>query len=190
MKKRLVGAALAMLTVILLANRPVSPEECALCNAENYPNPCLMDLHTGRVEELKVYDTGWYSEDLMYYKAREFSTEQTIGTMSFISCAGLAGVRSTGTYPRCELTLPERPASIRKTYYCRACRQLLSQISAKGYVVLDTYDLENKGVYPVREGAHYTLRCFEITVEEGLLTVEGTMEVVEGGSYGRGLLRP
>ena len=165
----------------------VSPEACVLCSAENYPNLCLLDLHTGTVEELKVYDTGRYSEDLMYFEAREFSREQTIGTMSLIRCAGLEGVRLTGSYPYCELTLPKWPGRIQSNYYCRDCYDLLRGVSGRGYVLVDTYDPDHKSVYPMEDG---TARCFDISVDQGLLTVRGKMEVVEGGSYGKGLLQP
>ena len=195
MNKVFSGIVLALIPLMVLVSwtaeyhRPietVSPEACVLCNAENYPNLCLLDLQTGAVEELKVYDTGLYSEDLMYYEAREFSREQTMGTLSLIHCAGLEGIRVTGSYPRCELTLPGRPGRIRSGLYCRDCYDLLRTISGEGYVLLDTYDTEHKTAHPLENG---TVRCFDISVEDGLLTVTGRMEVIEGGPYGKGLLR-
>ena len=79
--------------------QPALPENCALCTVKEYPNLSLLDLSTGAAQELKVYNTGLYSEDLMYYVTGEFSREQPMGTMELVRCAGLEGVRFTGEYP-------------------------------------------------------------------------------------------
>lgn len=166
--------------------QPALPENCALCTVKEYPNLSLLDLSTGAAQELKVYNTGLYSEDLMYYVTGEFSREQPMGAMELVRCAGLEGVRFTGEYPFCQLELPSRRRSIRKSLYCRDCFALLDGLSQTGWVLLDTHG----GVtpYSVNEGDDYTTPYFHVTVDRGSLIVEETIQVLEGGPYGQGTL--
>lgn len=208
MKKKILGiGALALAAIGIVAaivipkmvepedlGEPATKEVCVLCNAEKYPNLCFINLNTGAIAELEVYEAGLYSDDMMHCDMREFDQYQNIGTMNYVHCLGMTGARFTGIHTRCELHYPEDTGRIQKQYYCKDCYEKLSSVSKKGYLILDTYDLENIGIYTLNKGDEHSIRCFNVTVaydkeyKDTMIKIEGTLEIVEGGPYGQGII--
>ena len=165
--------------------------QCVLCNAEKHANPCLIDLSTGEIGELPIYDVGLPSESGT--AETEFRKEQPFGTFSFVKCAGANGYKTTGTYNKCSFTLPVKSKHIQRALYCKDCYELLSSVSKKGYLLLDLYDLENIQVYSIESGDVHSVRCFEISViwdaknNDTNVDVCGTLEIMDG-EHGVGMI--
>ena len=69
------------------------PRHCALCEAPQSNAPCLLDLHSGEVAELRI-STG------------ELSDDPSTFTFSFMDVLGNTGYRDTGAR-MCKVTLPQ-----------------------------------------------------------------------------------
>ena len=132
------------------------PERCALCGEKKqYHAPCLIDLSTGQMGELRVYTydpTGPGTLD-----PRE---AQCSGTISFPSCAGLTAARDTD-FHTCQVILPREQDLMDPALFCRECRRLLAGAGLEGYAVLDLYDPDHIRAYPIRAG---TIRDYRISV--------------------------
>lgn len=167
-----------------------SSENCVLCNVGKCSNLHLINLSTGDIGEIQVYDVGVLVENGNIMDTSEFSTNQTTGTFNFVNCVGLTGFRTTGTYNTCEIELPENVQTIRKKHYCASCYEQLTAISNKGYLILDSYDPDNKQVYSTDAGDHHLIRVFDasVSMDEGKLRlrVVGMLEIEEDeNGYGR-----
>lgn len=192
MKKVVMGCAFVVIIVfcITFGNWFSVSENCVLCSAGKYSNLQLINLSSGDIGELQVYDVGLLVEDGKIMDTTEFSTNQTTGTFNFVNCAGLTGYRTTGTYNTCEIELPEKTQTIRRKYYCPACYEQLTSVSNNGYLILDTYNPDDKKVYSTKEGDHHLIRVFDVSVamDDGKmrLKVVGTLKIEEDeNGYGR-----
>ncbi len=167
MKRNTIVGTLAAIFVlgICLGSNMTGPGACVLCKVEKCPNPCLINLNTGEIGELEVYDKGLASDDEMTLDFQEISSMQTFGTFNHLECAGLDGYRVTGTYNECSLTLPEKLLRIDRKHYCKDCYKELSTVSKEGYILLDTYAPENLGIYSLNIGDEHKVRFFDISVE-------------------------
>lgn len=146
------------------------PEVCALCengNGVRYHAPCLVNLTTGAVGELRVYDPD-------PRRRGEIAAVQQAGTFSLMSCAGAEAVRDTDAHT-CRATLPKKGGNMAPGHFCRACRALLADTAKEGghalanvvrsgYILVDLYDLTDIRLYPIREGADYAVREYEVSV--------------------------
>lgn len=191
MKRNTIKIALVVLIIlgVLVGASMLVPRECVLCDVEQYANICLINLHTGEIEELEVYDVGRLYENGKVLDTREFSNRQTFGTFNFVNCAGLTGYRTTGTHNTYEMDVPDKVQRISRKHYCSDCYKQLVAVSNKGYLILDSYNPEDKQIYSMNEGDHHLIRVFDVSViaaEEKLtLKVIGTMEIEEG-EHGQG----
>lgn len=135
------------------------PEVCALCgngHGLRYHAPVLVDLSTGSVGELRVYDSDFRQKDGL-------AAVQSTGTFSFLHIAGLIGYRDTSNHTS-HVTLTEELLPMDPAYFCRDCRTLLAGTSTKGYVLADLYDLDRITVYAVVEGAEYAIRDYTVSI--------------------------
>ncbi len=131
-----------------------SSVECCLCNSAPLHAPALVNLSTGEILELTVYDTD-------PFRPGELAEEQLTGTFSFIRGAGVSGYRESGKYVKATVTL--EGSQINKRSFCRECRQLLA--GCKGYALVDIYDPCQPVAYPVSE-RNFELRCYKIDIVE------------------------
>lgn len=138
------------------------PEQCALCgDGMPYHAPCLLDLSTGQMGELKVYNP----HPSLVGEIAPIEMQQN-GTFNFQSCARLMGIRDTSNHI-CKVTLPEERDLINPALYCQDCRQLLAVAGLEGYVIVDLYNLGSIQAYPIRAGMDEVIRDYRITVTEG-----------------------
>ncbi len=137
------------------------PEVCALCgngSGMSYHAPVVVNLATGEVGELRVYDPDPHHRN-------EIAKEQSTGTFCFLSVAGLTGYRDTCDHTS-HVTLPKEKEwmLIDPSYFCHSCRTLLADTATTGYAVVDLYDLDNIMVYAIEKGAEYTIRDYSVSI--------------------------
>ena len=166
-----------MVTVIAVitvrnAAMPPNPEDCSICGHLKCHAPCLLNLATGEIGELELYQPH-------YQKVGEIAEEQTGGTFSFIYLSGLQGIRLTDPW-YIEVDVPMEGGMKKQTSFCGKCRKLLDEYE-QGYVLLDLYDWENPVVYDFDDGATYEIRCYQIVItakwidREFHLRINGTL---------------
>lgn len=121
------------------------PERCALCSEDTrYHAPCLVDLSTGQMGEMKVYtDCPSQQGELAPEERRQ------TGTFHFQPCAGLTGIRDTCNHTF-QVTLLEERELMDPALFCGKCRKLLAGAGLEGYVIVDLYDREYIRAYPIR----------------------------------------
>lgn len=146
------------------------PERCALCSEERrYQAPCLINLSTGQMGEMKVYTYGPTSQGKLDPREERFSA-----TFSFPSCAGLTSARDTYSHT-CKVPIPAKRELINPALFCKECRQLLAGAGLEGYVILDLYDRDHMQAYPLRDE---TIRDYRITIHSG---TNGSVELCVTG---------
>lgn len=145
---------------------------CALCGFGDgiaYHAPCLLNLATGEMGEMKVFD---YRPE----SSLELSERQQTGTFSFLYVDGkVSAYRDTCDHSS-HATLPVELPAMKKRFFCRECQQLLSKASSTGYILADLFDLDAIQVFPVSVGAKYEIRNYSVSViihnESGRLSVD------------------
>ena len=97
---------LVLVTTILPAPEP---ERCAICDSIPFHAPALVNLETGEVGELEVYEPH-------PFKVAELNEYQQGGTFSFIHAAGLNGYSDTANWET-HITIPINEISMRKSIF-------------------------------------------------------------------------
>lgn len=163
------------IAVLLVSQMP--PKECILCTEAPHHAPCLLNLSTGEIGELTVYDTNPFN-------SKTLSDEQTTGTFSFLHCAGLIGYRDTA----CELCRFDIPCDADKyepSYFCRRCRNALASYRNHAFVLVDTFEAGEPLILPISKSVTYEMRCYRISAvysnehDRYELTVSGTLILPE-----------
>lgn len=157
------------------------PEICALCrngSGISYHAPVLVDLSTGEVGELQVYDI-----DLQH--RNEFAEEQSTGTFSLINVAGLTGYRDTGEHSS-NVTLPENKEPVVSAHFCRDCRAALASTATEGYILADLYNPCEIATYAIEENTVYMIRDYTVFISSQdksgnfSIHVTGSLSMKEG----------
>ena len=148
MKKTMLIAAAACLVLCIfgMAMARRDPAHCALCEAPESDVPCILDLHSGEVAELRI------STD-------ELSDDPSTFTFSFMDVLGNTGYRDTGAR-MCKVTLPQDNLRLLPSCFCRDCREKLQSVRKDHYAVLDT---ASKNVYPLQESS-LTISEYSVTI--------------------------
>lgn len=154
--------AVILITFALLvgfALRKEVPEECALCTAESTHCPMLVNLSTGEIGNLMVYNL----HNALPSRLAPTEEQQT-GTFSFLSCAGLIGYRDTA----CELVsidIPDDADSPNRWMFCTNCWELVKRYPEERFLIADLYNPESPVLLPIVAGAAYQIRCYTIVAE-------------------------
>jgi hypothetical protein len=131
-------------------------KECCLCSSFRYHAPCLVDLKTGEMIELRLY------EDHPALVA-ELSEEQSHnGTFSFIRLNGVSGTKLTGP-EKVELLVPNE--TVLFPALCNKCKQQLPSGLASRFVLADLHGMEDKYLIPIVADTALSLRCYDISME-------------------------
>lgn len=157
------------------------PEICSICQKGDgirYHAPVLVNLSTGRIRELKIYDndprTTWEVAEEQRWDDWVFTVIDDNATMSW-SSVDHTNVAHIG----------EGLAKFNPSYFCRECRALLAETGNRGYVILDLYDLGNIQGFAVKAGSEYTIRDYTVSIykdsNNGGLTVEVTGHLFGAG---------
>lgn len=153
------------------------PDVCAVCgngNGTEFHAPVLVNLSTGEVGELRVYESSKSGT------SPSIASIQNVGTFYFSKCAGLTGWVETYSHTH-TIEIPQKGGPIVMEHYCRDCRALLASVSSCGYVLLDLYDVEHIRAYMLQKDSSYDIREYEISIfqdkNKGDLTVKVRGEV-------------
>jgi len=137
------------------------PKICALCGSGDgtaYHAPCLLNLATGKMGEMRVFD---YRPET----SLELSERQQTGTFSFLYIDGEVSAYRDTCDQSSHATLPAERPSMKKRLFCSSCRQILFNVNNSGYVIADLYDLSNVQVFSVQEGMSYQIREYNVLVQ-------------------------
>ena len=156
------------------------PERCALCGngyGTRYHAPAIVNLSTGELGELQVYDN--HCEI-----AGKLAEDQEMGVFCFGRCADLTIARVAGDH-YCHTTLPDELKLLVPDLFCHECRRLLAETTDRGYVLLDMYDLRNIQVFVIEDGAEYTIRDYTVSIYQNDKKTNLSIEVA-GHLFGAG----
>ena len=177
MKKYIIPMITVILILILArAILPApEPERCAICDSIPFHAPALVNLATGEVGELAVYDPH-------PFKVAELNEYQQGGTFSFIYAAGLNGYSDTANWET-HITIPTNENEYEEKYFCMSCRILISAHTEKGFLLLDLRTPESFGILSIDSEQIQSVRCYEIQTKQDLdeieIIVHGTLEIVD-----------
>ncbi len=150
------------------------PECCAVCeerNGNRYHAPVLVNISTGTMRELEIYD-----RDL--HRPWEVAEEQRWDDWVFTFIDGNATMSWSSEDHKNIADIGEKIGKIAPALFCHDCRALLADTATEGYALLDLYDLEDIQAYAVEAGAEYTIRDYTVSIykdkENGGLKVEVT----------------
>lgn len=145
----------AMILIVWNVVAPPASEDCSICGHLKCHAPCILNLATGEIGELELYQPH-------FQKVGEIAEEQTGGTFSFIYPAGLQGIRLTDPW-YIEVAVPMEAGRKNISYFCKECRKLLDDYE-RGFVLIDIYDLQSPKIYDFQDGVTYEMRCYHIAI--------------------------
>ena len=122
------------------------PSHCVLCDVPESDVPCLMDLHSGEVCELRVYDETMLDDPTSAY-------------FSFMNSLGNIGYRDTGDH-YCKVSLPHDNIRMSAHLFCKDCQNKLQDCRKDHYAVLDTNSLT---AYPIQTG-HISIGDYAVEI--------------------------
>jgi len=157
-------------SLIAILSVSTQPEQCALCEQESYHAPCVLNLSTGEVLELAVYDE--------YQIQAGRIKEQEGGFFTFLRGAGLIGYRDTANW-MAQVSLPERTDIKKLMLFCKDCRHQLKKYGREDFILADFYTVGAPVLFMIQDGAEYKVRCYQILVNETdkfTITVYGRMQ--------------
>lgn len=144
--------AVTSFATTLILYKP-EPEFCALCHPAPYHAPCLVNITTGEITELDIYEAH-------AVKVGEVSPTQSGGYMR-LSMAGGVFVHSSPDTQTANTSIPIEKARLNKAEFCFDCRKLLASAKTK-YVLADLYDPDNIIIYDIVDGLCCTTRYYEV----------------------------
>ena len=177
MKKYIIPMITVILILILArAILPApEPERCAICDSIPIHAPALVNLATGEVGELTVYDPH-------PFKVAELNPYQQGGTFSFIYAAGLNGYSDTANWET-HITIPTNENEYEEKHFCKSCRERIAGHTDKGFLLLDLRTPESFGILSIDSEQIQSVRCYEIQTKQDLdeieIIVHGTLEIVD-----------
>ena len=177
MKKYIIPMITVILILILArAILPApEPERCAICDSIPMHAPALVNLATGEVGELTVYEPH-------PFKVAELNPYQQGGTFSFIYAAGLNGYSDTANWET-HITIPTNENEYEEKFFCNACRERIAAHTDKGFLLLDLRTPESFGILSIDSVQMQSVRCYEIQTKQDLdeieIIVHGTLEIVD-----------
>ena len=149
------------------------PEECALCDAFPRHAPCLVDLNTGELRELEIYQPH-------HTKVAELSDEQYGGYMSLVQFGDIRGILLGAD--SVELKAPVNTNGFLKGLFCNKCRKLLKENNCQVYILADLRNPSTPTVWQIKDGTSFSVRCYEIDItasddrEKLIIVMKGTLK--------------
>ena len=176
--KKYIIPILAVILILIFARAILSapePERCAICDSIPMHAPALVNLATGKVGELTVYDPH-------PFKVAELNPYQQGGTFSFIYTAGINGYSDTANWET-HITIPTNENEYEEKFFCKACRECISGHTEKGFLLLDLRTPESFSIISLESDVIQTVRCYEIQTKQRLdeieIIVHGTLEIID-----------
>lgn len=176
MKKYIIPTiAVILILICVITILPASnPIRCAICESIPYHAPALVNLATGEVGELPVYEPH-------PFKLAELNPYQQGGTFSFIYVAGINGYSDTANWET-HITIPTNENEYEEKFFCKSCRILISSHTENGFLLLDLREPEKFSILSLGSDEIQRLRCYEIQTtqqsNEVEIEIHGTLEIV------------
>ena len=174
MKKAVILCIALLITLSACwANQNRDPEKCSLCDNLSYHAPCIVNLSTGGILELSVYEPHPFT-------AGALAKEQRTGYFAFIQGAGVSGHKLGGK--SVTVTIPTESEGLNRQYFCTACLDLLTDYANQRYVLADLKNPKDPIIYSLYENTTFSFRCSDISIqehkdaEEFVVTIIGTLE--------------
>ena len=144
-KKLALGSLMIALAALLmlLTGCSSSARHCYLCGGFRYERPCIIELSTGNVVELKPASEG----------NAELTSIGKISVRSYEQNSVTAAVPAIGD-------------KIDRNKYCDNCLGIIDQTLNEGYVLADLNDLDNIALYEIKDGTELQIRDCDITIHE------------------------
>jgi len=174
MKKVIVITVLLLLLFTGCSSDIPEPKECALCDAFPRHAPCLVDLNTGELRELEIYQPH-------HTKVAELSDEQYGGYMSLVQFGDINGILLGAD--RVELKAPAKATGMQDSLFCNDCRKMLKDNKCQGYILVDLRHPDTPTVWPIKDGISFSVRCYEIDIaasddrEKLTIVMKGTLKI-------------
>ena len=177
MKKYIFPAiAVILILICLITILPaLNPKRCAICDSIPYHAPALVNLATGEVGELAVYEPH-------PFKVAELNEYQQGGTFSFIYVAGLNGYSDTANWET-HITIPTNENEYEEKHFCKSCREHIAGRTEKGFLLLDLRTPESFSILSLDIEDIQTVRCYEVQTKQSMdeieIVIHGTLEIVD-----------
>lgn len=148
-------------------------EECTLCDAFPMHAPCLVDLNSGKIRELEIYQPH-------HTKVAELSDEQYGGYMGLIQFGDISGILLGAD--RVALEAPTNANGMQDDLFCNDCRKLLKDNKCQGYILADLHNPDTPTVWQIKDGTSFSVRCYEIDIttsddrEKLIIVMKGTLK--------------
>lgn len=167
MKKRIMlRVTLFVLLVACSTENITEPERCSLCDDLPHHAPCIINLSTGELLGLDVYEPH-------PFLVGEIAEEQQGGYFSFVRGASVEGYKLGAE--SFTITIPVKSVKMDEQFFCNTCRELLADHKNSGYVLIDLKDTGTPVIYGISADADYSFRCYKIAVKE--ITEDGKYEI-------------
>ena len=158
MWQRSLSLLLIVAIISLLGCTTQDQKECCICNSFRYHAPCLVDLETGEMIELALYEPH-------ATKVGELAEDQPeIDTFSFVRLGNVTGTKLTDS-KIIEIEVPCADTT-RNPALCKDCRELLQEEYTGRYALADLYNMESKMLIPIEDSTEMVLRCYEVTMSQ------------------------
>lgn len=92
----------------------------------------------------------------------ELAETQNSGYAAFTFSAGTSSIRMAGV--SCSASISDNTDLLDASLFCDVCHSRILEITDRGYVLADLYDLENIRLYAVRADRTYTMRDYTVTI--------------------------
>ena len=169
-----IAVILILICLITILPAP-NPKRCAICESIPCHAPCLVNLETGEVGELAVYEPH-------PFKVAELNEYQQGGTFSFIYVAGINGYSDTANWET-HITIPTNENEYEEKHFCKSCRERIAGHTENGFLLLDLREPEKFSILSLSSDEIQRVRCYEIQTKQGIaeieITVQGTLEIVD-----------
>ena len=155
----ILSACLVFLCVMRYYRKESIPElrRSPLCDIQRtYQAPVLLNLFTGDLIEMQVYD-------LCYNIPEQIAQVQSSGFIKVSILSGLLLIQDAETHT-CSTILPESEKDLNPECFNRACRTLLADVANDAYTLLDLNDPDRIIVFPIEDGAVYSIREYHVDV--------------------------
>ena len=149
-------------------------EECALCVAFPKLAPCLINLNSGAIRELEIYQPH-------HTNVAELSDEQYGGYLSLVQFGEISGILLGAD--RVELNAPIKSTGMQDGLFCNDCRKLLKENNCQGYILADLRNPDTPSVWQIKDGVSFSVRCYEIDItasddgEKITIVMKGTLKI-------------
>ena len=171
----LVIAVILILNCLITILPAPNPKRCSICDSIPMHAPALVNLATGEVGELTVYDPH-------PFKVAELNPYQQGGTFSFIYVAGINGYSDTANWET-HITIPTNENEYEEKFFCNACRERIAAHTDKGFLLLDLRTPESFDILSLDSDEIQTVRCYELQTKQCLDEIEivahGTLEIID-----------